>query len=256
MITSVSNEKIKEIEALLKKPSLRKERGLFVVEGIKQVGEIPETMIEKVYVSESFAASHKLSYDEIVSDKVFARMSDTQTPQGILALVKMMHYELPELVDQAAKTPGAFLILERLQDPGNLGTVLRSAEGAGITAVIMDEDTVDIYNPKVVRSTMGSVYRVPFVISGDLKADVTYLKQHGVSVYAAHLKGTVDYDHMDYLKAAAFMIGNESQGLSEALAEMADHYIKIPMLGRVESLNAAVAASLLSYELARQRRNA
>lgn len=188
---------------------------------------------------------------EIVGDSVFKQISDTQTPQGIMAVIEMPHYELADLMD-GDRTH--LLILESIQDPGNLGTMLRTGEGAGITGVIMNSQTVDLYNPKTVRSTMGSLYRMPYYISDDLEGTINLLKERGVKLYAAHLKGTLSYDEPEYTRACGFMIGNEGNGLSDQIADMADTYIKIPMEGRVESLNAAISATLLMYECNRQRR--
>ena len=146
------------------------------------------------------------------------------------------------------------LVLEHLQDPGNLGTILRAGEGAGLTGVLMDSNTADIYSPKVVRATMGSLLRVPFAYVEDLGEALALLKKKKIRVYAAHLQGSNAYDRENYRKATAFLIGNEANGLSPETAAAADVRIRIPMLGEVESLNAAVAASVLMFEAARQRR--
>lgn len=133
--------------------------------------------------------------------------------------------------------------------------ILRAGEGAGVTGVVMDANTADIYNPKVIRSTMGSVLRMPFVYAEDLHETLETLKQKKVRLFAAHLKGKNAYDLEDYTGDTAFLIGNEANGLTDETAAMADTYVRIPMEGRVESLNAAVAASVLMFEAARQRRN-
>jgi TrmH family RNA methyltransferase len=148
------------------------------------------------------------------------------------------------------------MALENLQDPGNLGTIVRTAEGAGVTGILMSRGCVDIYNSKVIRSTMGSIYRMPFVYTDQWEEALRELKRQGVSLYAAHLKGQDYHDRQDYTKPAAFLIGNESRGLTEETAALADTYIRIPMCGQVESLNAAVASSILMYEANRQRRQA
>lgn len=257
MITSTGNQQMKNITALMKKAKTRKEQGVFVVEGRKMYEEVPAEWIERIYVSESFlkeeGAADLLadrSY-EVLSDAVFKSVSDTQTPQGILCLVHMPHYELTELL-QGEKTH--LLILESVQDPGNLGTMMRTGEGAGITGIIMNRTTVDLFNPKTIRSTMGSIYRVPFFVTDDLAQTIDTIKQKGIAVYAAHLKGKLQYDAPDYSGGTAFLIGNEGNGLSDEIADKADTYIRIPMEGRVESLNAAISASLLMYETNRQRR--
>lgn len=262
MITSPSNKRIKEIIQLNQKAKARRERNVFIVEGIKMFLEADLEKVEEVYVSESAqkhltkACREKLEAltcpYETVSDEVFRKMSDTQTPQGILCVVKQYHYEIETLL---TKENPFFLVLEDIQDPGNLGTIFRTGEGAGVTGILMSSSTVDIYNPKTIRSTMGSVYRMPFVYTTDLKGTISRLKQEQISVYAAHLQGTRFYEECDYRKGTAFLIGNEGNGLQEETAKLADTYIKIPMAGKVESLNAAVAASVLMYEAARQRRS-
>lgn len=259
MITSSSNQQMKNITALMKKAKTRTEQGLFVVEGRKMFEEVPAAWLDKIYVSESFLQqedAESLLADrayEVVSDSVFKSVSDTQTPQGIMCLVRMPHYELSELL-RGKDTH--LLVLESIQDPGNLGTMLRTGEGAGVTGVIMNQTTVDLFNPKTIRSTMGSIYRVPFLVTKDLAGTIDAIKKEGVAVYAAHLKGKMQYDEPDYCGGTAFLIGNEGNGLSDETAGRADTYIRIPMEGKVESLNAAISASLLMYETNRQRRAA
>jgi TrmH family RNA methyltransferase len=257
MITSVTNKKVKSIVQLNKKAGLRRKEGVFIAEGIKMFLEAPLESVLEVYVSEGF---HKVSQIEqklmqcgyeTVSEEVFSKISDTQTPQGILCVLKQSHYSLKDMLE--GQGVPLFLIVEGLQDPGNLGTILRTGEGAGVSGVIMSKDTVDIFNPKTIRSTMGSIYRVPFFYADDIVQTVKALQKDGIKVYAAHLKGEESYSRCDYTGGTAFLIGNEGNGLSEELSEAADNYIKIPMKGQVESLNAAVSASLLMYEAARQR---
>ena len=168
------------------------------------------------------------------------------------AVVSQQHYRLEDLFGQ--RTEPLLLILENLQDPGNLGTIIRTAEGAGVTGILMSRGTADLYNPKVTRSTMGSIFRVPFLYTDNLPEAIAKVKQAGVAVCAAHLQGRHTYDGEDYTKGTAFLIGNESRGLSDGISELADVRVRIPMAGKVESLNAAVAASILMYEAGRQRR--
>lgn len=258
MITSSANAKVKNVMNLVKKAKARKLSGLFVAEGLRIFREIPRDMIDSLFVSESFLKEESrkklvegLSF-EVVSDDVFVAMSDTQTPQGVLALVRQFSYKMEDL--QTKDSPAFLMILESIQDPGNLGTIIRAGEGAGITGVIMDDATADIYNPKVIRSTMGSVCRVPFVYTSDLKGTLKNLKAQGVRLYAAHLEGRNNYEKEDYTVDTGFLIGNEGNGLTEETSALADALVKIPMMGKVESLNAAVAASILMFEAARQRR--
>lgn len=267
MISSTMNKQVKFVNALVKKAKTRREEDLFVAEGLRMCAEIPKERIRTLYVSESFgknpeckALTDGVRQVEVVADEVFRALSDTRTPQGILALVKQYHYTLEEVAgispDGTSKGSARLLmVLETLQDPGNLGTILRAGEGAGVTGIIMDSHTADIYNPKVIRSTMGSVLRVPFVYVDHLAETLAQLKQQGIRLYAAHLNATHNYEEEDYTGNTGFLIGNEANGLSEEIAGMADSYIRIPMAGKVESLNAAVAASVLMFEAARQRRS-
>lgn len=266
MITSPSNKRIKEIIQLQQKAKTRRERDLFVVEGTKMFLEADPMKIREVYVAEDM--EDRLSEEcrqrllnlsagyEVVTREIFHKISDTQTPQGILCVMEQYHYTFSDLLgeDSSDEKIPLLLILEDIQDPGNLGTVFRAGEGAGVSGIIMSSHTADIYNPKTIRSTMGSVYRMPFLYTEVLTETINHLKKHKITVYAAHLQGKESYDLHDYRTGCAFLIGNEGKGLREETALCADHFIRIPMLGNVESLNAAVASSLLVYEAARQRR--
>lgn len=257
MITSIANPQVKELLQLQKKSKVRNEKGVFIVEGVKMFQEAPRDRIEKVYLSESFEKKRGKEMDlsglpvEALSDKVFSHVSDTKTPQGILCLVKQKKVDLSEMLE---KTTPFLMVLDNLQDPGNLGTIVRTAEGAGVTGIIMSRDTVDIYNPKTIRSTMGSVYRMPFFYVEDILEFLEDLRGQGIRTYAAHLDGANNYDEENYREACAFLIGNEGNGLRDEVAKKADIWIKIPMCGQVESLNAAIASSILMYEVSRQRR--
>ena len=272
IITSIKNDKIKEVIKLRDKARERRDAGLFITEGVRMFLEAPDELIRDIYVSESMAAKlqetsnsgddHAKYYEACcrelrkhgyttVTDDVMKSMSDTQTPQGILCVVKQPSCVIEDIMGN--KKSHLLLILEGLQDPGNLGTIFRTSEAAGITGIIMSRDTVDIYNPKTIRSTMGSIYRVPFIYSEDLYTDLDKLRAHGISVYAAYLTGSVSYDKCDYLGDTAFLIGNEGNGLSDNALSHSDTRVRIPMEGRVESLNAAVSAAILMYEAHRQR---
>lgn len=266
MITSTANTQVKELVKLMKKSRARDEAQVFLIEGPRMAGELVSdpgwrTKIEKIYLSESYAVKNERECEsledtaavEILSDPVFAHVSGTKTPQGILAVVKRRTYNMSDILgDDPGHTH--VLVLDNLQDPGNLGTIFRTAEAAGVTGIILSRDCVDIYNPKVVRSTMGAVLRMPFLYVDDLTGTIGELKTAGIKVYAAHLRGKRAYDQEDYKTGCAFLIGNEGNGLRDEVAECADHFVLIPMQGKAESLNAAVAAAVLMFEAARQRR--
>ena len=262
IIESSSNARIKNITALMKKSRLRKETGFFIAEGPRMVFETPGELLQEIYVAEGFAGDERWqsfcrglpgTVEVIsVSDTVMKSVSDTVTPQGVLAVVHKPLYEIGDLMGK--KSP-YLLVLERLQDPGNMGTILRTAEGAGVTGILMSADCVDIFSPKVVRATMGSLYRVPFFVSDDLIRDVSVLKGSGIRFFATHPTATESYCDMDYRPPTGFVIGNEGNGLSKELSDVCDEKITIPMEGQLESLNAAMATGILLYEGYRQRRD-
>lgn len=254
MISSISNAKIKNMVHLKKSARARKEKNCFLVEGPRMFFEVPKERLQEVYLTQEFEERHKAQLQgysyETISDNVCKQLSDTATPQGVVALVEKRESSLDELLKKE-KNP-CFFLLENLQDPGNMGTIIRTSEGAGVTGIIMNRESVDPYNPKVIRSTMGAIFRVPFVIVDDFKETLKKLKKADICTYAAHLTGKTFYQY-DYKKGCAFFIGNEGNGLSEQLTVRADCKIKIPMKGQVESLNAAVASTVLMYEAMRQR---
>ncbi len=292
MITSTSNPQVKSLIQLRKKAKARKEQGIFLVEGTRIAREVPPDRIEAVYASESFLREpeneelvKRLLRDgecpgelrcEVLSDAVFWHVSDTRTPQGILCLVRMREYRPEEVfaasdcrdMDTGDAPAGLWMVLESLQDPGHLGTVFRTAEGVGASGIILDTATADPYNPKTIRSTMGSILRMPFLVSENLPATLEEMRSRGIRIFAAdgrkyadvtepfHVCGAagVSYTDADYTGPTAFVIGNEGNGLSGDARAAADDLVRIPMRGQLESLNASTAAAVLLYEADRQRR--
>lgn len=257
MITSTSNPIVKQLVRLQKKSAARKKEEIFLAEGLRLFRETPRESIRELYVSEMFWAKEEHRQllrglpVEVMSDHVFSRIADTTTPQGILCVVKRPCYTLDEMLK---KRNPHLLILENLQDPGNLGTILRTAEGAGVTGMILNDLCVDVYNPKTIRSTMGSIYRLPFVYVPDLAEAIAEIKRNEVRVFAAHLEAIHNYDEENYGQGTAFILGNEGNGLTDATAALADAWVRIPMCGQVESLNVAIAAAVFMFEVSRQRR--
>lgn len=288
IITSSKNEKLKNISALLSSKKERDKQGLFVIEGLRIFQDTLKTApeyIKDIYVSESFLKEHpadvilgdysnsmKKRADMVslskpdqknvqiytVKDSVFDSLSKTVTPQGILCTVSKPEHDLKEILSLACKNDGSdttndtqsrFLILENIQDPGNLGTMLRTAEAAGASGIIMSRDCADIFNPKVIRSTMGSVFRVPFVYVEDFTGAVQELKKSDITVYAAYLHGGESMREMQFDKKCAIMIGNEGNGLTDEAVSVADKRVFIPMAGQIESLNAAIAAAILLFHI-------
>lgn len=263
MITSVSNQKVKRLAGLQKKRKSRDQEQVFLVEGIRMFKEVPYEDLLEIYVSEEFYEKEKKLTDkirkesqaafEIFTSNVFAHVSDTRTPQGVLCVVRQRKQKEVDQAWKTQKTP-LLLVLDNIQDPGNLGTILRTAEAAGVTGILMSSGCVDVYNPKTIRSTMGSVFRMPFWMCENLEETIVKMKEAGIHTYAAHLAGSGSYDEQDFTKGTAFFIGNEGNGLRDEIASLSDTYLRIPMEGQVESLNAAIAATVLMFEAGRQRR--
>ena len=257
IITSPSNEKIKQVALYSKKASSRKDDGVFLAEGVKLVREIPFGLIREIYISESCLEKEKNSlpkgFDDkmaVLPDHVFEKISTMKSPQGMLAVVKNLSYGIKDIT---GKDP-LILVLEDIQDPGNVGTIFRTAEAAGVTGIVLSENSADPLSPKVVRSTMGAIFRMPFIVSPDIPALVRDFEKEGIVCYAARLENGKPYYECDMTSKCAIIIGNEGNGLSPEVNKAASCGIYIPMNGKTESLNAAVSASILSYEAGRQRR--
>lgn len=244
-----------------------------MTEGIKIFSETPMDRVEAVFATAEFANEHPEMISRIpaatarvldVRPDRFAGISDTKSPQGIIAVVRKKKYTLGDILGrtgQQSEAPGGegrgtsplIVVLENLQDPGNAGTILRTAEAAGVSGVILTEGSVDLYNPKVIRSTMGCIFRMPHLVVASADELLPEFRTAGITTYAAHLRGKISHFEGDYTGGTAFFIGNESRGLTDELSGKLDVLMKIPMSGRVESLNAAMAAGILMYEAKRQR---
>lgn len=272
MITSLSNSKIKHLVELQLKSKTRNKEGIFVAEGLRIFEEAPINLIKEIYVEEGTytrmmesgvaPSSHlnksflKLSKCqkagieiETVWSDVFRKASGTDSPQGIIFTVKKPSYDLGSMLRNYPEgTKGNILILEDIQDPGNLGTMMRTAEAAGMAGIVLSKGCVDVYNPKTVRSTMGGIFRVPHVYVESLDSAVELLKQSGVTIYATDLDADGEYDSFDYSGRSGILIGNEGNGLSEEMIKKSDVRVIIPMFGEIESLNASIAAALMMYQ--------
>ncbi|MBR6359824.1 MAG: RNA methyltransferase, partial [Lachnospiraceae bacterium] len=252
-----SNEKIKQIALFSQKASARKEEGVFIAEGTKLVREAPGDLIREIYISESCLEKEKESIlkglDDksiVVSDRVFEKISTMKSPQGMLAVISSLSYKKEDIT----KGNPLILILEDIQDPGNVGTIFRTAEAAGVTGIVLSEKCADPLSPKVVRSTMGAIFRMPFIISPDILSLVKEFENDGINCFAARLENGKPFYECDLTGKCAIIIGNEGSGLSPEVNGAASCGIYIPMNGGTESLNAAVSASILSYEAGRQRK--
>lgn len=266
MITSVANPKVKQLVQWQSEAKARRRDGIFVAEGVKMLEEAPADRIREIYLTEALEKKlqngekerERMLFEKIagagyetLSEEAMKKAADTKTPQGVLTVLERPLYAKEEML---SAPNGLYLVLEDLQDPGNLGTIIRTGEGAGVDGIFMSKGTADIFNPKTIRSTMGSIYRVPFLYVENLAELLAEMKEKEITLYAAHLEGGAYYDGFSFRTGCAFLVGNEGAGLRRETADMADRLVKIPMEGRVESLNAAVASALLLYEAHRQRK--
>ena len=259
-LESSSNQTIKLAASLYEKKG-RDRSGLFVLENERFVNELLSDAAKGFRVSffmasEGFAQKNALDAYEaaadtyIVKDALFRRISDVETPQGILAVCEQRHYA-PE--DCISGDSPLLLLLDEMQDPGNLGTLLRLADAAGANGVLLSAGSADVYNPKVLRAAAGSALHVPFATGCDFNDTIPALQQRGIAVYAAMPNVQALPYALDMQKPTAILIGNEARGLSDALADICDARITLPMPGYAESLNAAMAGGILLYEAVRQR---
>lgn len=249
IISSKENEIVKEIRKL-KDKKYRKEK--YIVEGIKMLQEaITENQfIELVVIKDGTQINIDLSNYKtiIVTENVFNMLTDVETPQGVLAVIrKKENNELDKNADY-------ILALDGIQDPGNMGTIIRTLDSANLKQIIVSKNTVDCYSPKVVRSTMGAIYRINVVEVENLKETLLSLKESGFEAIVTSLNAKESIYDVDYNKKIV-IIGNEANGVSKEVQEIADRCVKIPMLGKTESLNASVATGIMVYEYVRQKVN-
>lgn len=258
MIESLQNKIIKEIKSL----NLKKERdknSLFIIEGERIINEIPKYFNIKYYlISETYSKNKDIKKLEnrakvyIAKDDIFKKVSDTVNPQGILAVCEQYNYNLEEILKK--KNP-FFIILEEISDPGNLGTIIRTSDAGGADAIFLSTKSVDLYNSKTVRSTMGSIFNIPIFQNINLNLLIDKLKKRNILTLSAHLSGiTYPYD-IDLNVPLAILIGNEANGLKDSTVKITDKLVKIPIVGKAESINASVACGILIYEVVRQRLN-
>jgi TrmH family RNA methyltransferase len=260
-ISSSKNPLIKSIKGLYRKKD-RWSNKLYIIEGIKLINEAIDHGEDIIYIicNQKFIESEEGSifYNKLakienliyVSDNLFKEICDTENSQGVLAIVS---FKLKNPEDLYGGKEKFLLFLNGLQDPGNIGTIIRSADAFKADGIIIGDNCVDPYNPKVVRATMGSIFRVPMYF---IKNDIGFLrelKKCDYSIYATSLEGSIPNYEITYKDNFVIVIGNESRGVSEEVLSLADKLIKIPMPGSAESLNAGVAASIILYEVMKQR---
>jgi TrmH family RNA methyltransferase len=249
LIESIHNNIIKQIISLQDKKN-RDEQKLFIVEGYKQVQDIPESWdIEYIICTEKYKdISFHTDKIYITTDTIFKKIADTKTPQGILAVVKKQEIDLESI----SNNKGFFVIVENLQDPGNLGSIVRTAEAYNCKGIFLSKNTVDAFSSKVVRSTMGTIFNVPIFQECDINLLLENFKKKNIKTYALALQTDKLITNTKFEDSIAIIVGNEANGISKDILDIADNLIKIEMLGKTQSLNASIACSIAIYEISKQ----
>lgn len=241
MITSVQNKLVKELKKLHKR-KYRYEANQYLIEGFHLMEEALKTnqSIEAVIVEEGTDIPDMIDKRSIitVSASVFKEISQTETPQGIAAVVNMR---------QVKNEPHNYvLLIDRIQDPGNLGTIIRTADAAGFSKIILGNGTVDMYNDKVIRASQGSIYHIP-IVQENLTETIPHLQAEGFSIWGTTLNDAENYKDVQPNEKTAILLGNEGSGVDQSLIELVDRRVIIPIYGKAESLNVGIAAGILMY---------
>ena len=260
MITSSQNPKLKLVRLLMGRPKERREANAFVVEGVRLIEEAftagwkfkfalySDGLSDRGRDVVNVLTANRIDVEEVSGD-LLQKVSETETPQGILAVLEFMDMFMPE-------APNFVLVLDQIRDPGNLGTLLRTAASAGVQAVLLSPNTTDAFAPKVLRAGMGAHFRIPIHDLTWEEIDERLIVKHPLMhIYLADMEGT-SFWNMDLRKPLALIVGSEAEGASSEAHRMATQKICIPMAGNVESLNAGVAGSVLMFEVVRQRKYA
>lgn len=259
IISSVQNPKVKRVLALQQKSSERRKEGVFVVEGQRELNHCMETGFELDTVFVCPALVDEKSFDDTkitcpcfeVTPNVYEKMAYRGSTEGILALVKVRNIRLDDL---ALSDNPLVIVLESVEKPGNLGAILRSADAAAADAVIVCDALTDLYNPNLIRSSIGAIFSVPCVACSSEEC-IRFLKSRGIRILTAQLQDSHLYYDTDMRCATAIVMGTESTGLTEQWRQAADAHIRIPMLGQLDSLNVSVSAAILLFEAVRQRKD-
>ena len=258
----LSKEKLKELVKLKTKKG-RNTQGRFLIEGLRLCEEMANSNwdAESVLFTSAFQDStagkkllrkferRKVKTIPAKSD-VVKKLSDTVTPQGIICVVKIKKFSLAEAW---SKGSSILLALDQIRDPGNVGTLIRTADAFGIDGVILSTDTVELYNPKVVRSTMGSIFHLPVFEEVDLEKTIPRLKTRHFKIYGTDTREGKDFDQLSYSPRTCLLIGSEATGLTKRLSHLSDEIIRIHTTGKAESLNASVAGGILLYEITKRK---
>lgn len=250
-IRSKDNNTYKSALKLMKK-KYRDETGLYLLEGVKPLEDALAMgiKVKTIFLCEGMERADAFSEElcMMLDEKLFAKLSDTGTSQGVIAVAEQKKCTFAEFAEASAEGSGNVVIMDRLQDPGNIGTIIRTAEAAGYRGIIMVAGSGDVYSPKVVRAAAGSLFRMPVIRAADAEEVTAMVSKMGKKLTVTCLEEAVNCFDTDLSENIALVIGNEGRGVSEKLMSCSDIRVKIPMAGSIESLNAAVAAGILMYQ--------
>ena len=257
-ITSKTNDLIKDLVRFRDQSKFRDDKSLFYVEGERIVKDIPHELVDKLFVSKdkieyyyNLINSYKKDQIYVLDNPIFDKVKDTVNSQGIIALVK--YNLINEIDEELINCSKSILFLDNISDPGNLGTIIRLAEAANISLIILSNNCCNIYNTKVIRSCMSSIFRKKIYISKKASIDLVKFREGGYNIYSTFLdKNAVKYTDINYRNKSVIILGNEANGVCSDLINYSDKKIYIPMCGQIESLNVSIAATVICYEIMRQ----
>lgn len=247
-IESINNKIVKQVISLNDK-KIRDDLSLFVVEGKKQVSEIPNNWKIEYVVSTDKDTNIDCAKNYYTTEKIFKKISGTKNPQGILAVVQKQTYDVEDIL---SVKQGIFVVLNTLQDPGNLGTIIRTAHAYNVKGIFISKNSIDVFSSKVVRSTMGSIFKVPVFQECDIDLLINRFKENKIKTYALALKTDKFISDIKFENKVAIIVGNESKGIAGDILKNVDNIIKIKMFTEIDSLNASVACSIAVYEISKQ----
>ncbi len=259
IITSKDNPNIKLYQKLSSSKKARKENNMFCLEGYRLISDAVKENLELYCVfltkkaSEKYSKALNLQNDETfnkivyISDEIALKLSDTKTPQGVFAICKKL--DKINYTDKILSS-GKFIVLHNVQDPGNIGTIIRTADAVGVNGIILTGDNCDIYNPKLIRSTMGSIFRVKLYIENDFEKIIEIFNKNNVNSYAAVIdKNAISLTECNFTDNCVVVVGNEGNGLPKEISDLCTYKLTIKMQGNIDSLNAAMATGIILWEM-------
>lgn len=252
------NSKIKDLIRLRMDSKFRNTKSLFYIEGFKILIDTPFNLIHELYLSEdvydTFIKNYPKYYNKniyLLNENIFDKVKDTVNSQGYIATVK--YNVINSIEDLSFNKFKRCILLDNINDPGNLGTIIRLAEASGIDLIVLANNCCNIYNPKVIRASMSSIFRTNILVTNNIPKLIKCFKDNNFEILATSLSNnTINYNEINYVNKYVVVFGNESNGVNKDIIMSADKLIKIPMCGKIESLNVAISASIICYEIARQ----